>query len=474
MIDIRIEGESVDLFNGTRLTLEGFNPMLDFTKVPGSRVYGFSLPDTPKNRRILGFFNQAQIPYVNRKFYAEKYVNSQLIERGYVMIQDAPAGSYNLYFTQNLGEVFGDLQTALLPDINLGSMVLPATLETNPDLATASAVFPMIENPAMYGNQGVGGFNGIINRFDNGQYDTVGRVPMMPLQWLLNAFGELTGWQFGGSFLQDADIRRLLLYNLYSLDGPGGSVNTITFQNHLPLLTFPGMVMALRQLFNLYIEFDVRRKVASMDLVDDLLKAEVKLDWSAKVAPEHTKVPDLQNRLELSYNIDTNDAFMKPIPAEFDKYTTAETAQTLGGSVTPIRSAFSTLLTNPATGLAMTSQPGISPNNKDNTNPTGPKLLFFNGLVDGKPVATNASGGKALTWSGPGNLVDTYWRQFERFKANTFLIRKAVVWTPADLAQFRFRNKVHIRGVNYMVGSYKAVLGVDANVIPAELELWKI
>jgi lipoate-protein ligase B len=56
----------------------------------------------------------------------------------------------------------------------------------------------------------------------------------------------------------------------------------------------------------------------------------------------------------------------------------------------------------------MTSQPGISVNNKENNNRPTPKVLFWNGLVDGKPVATNSRNGKALTWHGPGNLVNTY------------------------------------------------------------------
>lgn len=475
MTDIRIDGESVDLTPGTKLVLEGFNPLLDFNTVRGSRVYGFTIPDTPKNRRILGFVNQAQIPYKNRKFYCEKYVNSQLIERGFVVIQDAPAGSYNLYFTQNLGEIFGDLQTRPLPEINFGSLALPPALVANPELATASVVFPSIENPAMYGNQGVGGFVGVINRFSAGAYDPAGRVPMVLVKWLMEAFGELTGWGFTGSFLQDPDLSRLLLYNLYSLDGISGPAASINYQNHLPDMTFGGMVLAFRQLFNLFLDFDVRRKVLTMDFGDDILGAEVTLDWSAKVAVGHTKVPDLQNRLELSYNIDNNDALFKPIPEAFDKYTTAETVNTAGGSVTPIRSAFSTLQTNPATGLAMTSQPGISVFNKDNTNRPLPKVLFWNGLnPDGLPVASHTRNGKALAWHGAGNLVDTYWRGFERFKANTFLIRKDVALTPADLATFRFRNKVHIRGVNYIVGSYKALLGENKNVVPAELELWKV
>ena len=470
MVDIRLDGQSVDLLANTTLTLEAFNPMLDFNTVQGSRVYSFSLPDTPKNRRILGFFNESQVAYKNRKFYCEKYINSQLIERGYVMIQDAPPGSYNLYFTQNLGEAFGDYQTKLLSEISFGSIVAPVSPVVNPDILTASTFFPTIENAGFYGNQAVSGFSGSINNYSGGVFDAVGRVPMMPLRWLFSQFGSLTNWTFSGNFLTDPDLKRLLLYNLNSLDG----LANLTYQNHLPDMTFPDVLKELRKLFNLYLDFDVRRKTLDIDFIDTILKADVKLDWTAKVAKGQVKTPDLQNRLELSYVIDGNDALLKPIPAAFDKYSTPEAGNAIGGSVTPIVSAFSTLQTNSVSGFAATSQAGISPNNKDNANRPTPKLLFWNGLVGGKPNATNSRSGKTLAWRGSGNLVDNYWSQFERFKVNSFKITKAAVLTPADLAQFSFKNKVHICGVNYVVGSYKAVLGADEKIIPAELELWKV
>ncbi|WP_138993974.1 hypothetical protein [Larkinella sp. C7] len=471
MVDIRIDGYSVDMTPGTRLTLERFNPMLNFTSVQGSRVYGFSLPDTPLNRRVLGFVNQAQVPYKNRRFYCEKYVNTQLVERGYVKVQDVPAGSYNLYFTQNLGEIFGDLQNVLLPDIDFGTVPAPVAPTLAANHLTDAVAFPMIENPGFYGNNaGVVGFNNAMNRVSAGEMDTKARVPMVFLSWLFEQFGQKVGWQFGGTFLEDPDVLRLLLFNLYSLDDQP----TIQYRNHLPELTFPGLLIALRQLFNLYLDFDVRRRVCTLDYTDDILKAPTVLDWTAKAEPTHTKLPELQNRLELSYDIDGNDALMKPIPADFDKYTTAETPATAGGSLVPIRSRFGTLQTNSATGLAMTSQPGISLYNKDSAARGLPRLLFWNGVIDGKPIATHAIGDRRLVWNGAGNLVDRHWRMFERFKANTFLIRKILYLTPADLATFRFRNKVHIRGVNYLIGSMKAVLGADENIIPAEVELWKV
>ncbi|MFD1143449.1 hypothetical protein ACFQ4C_20150 [Larkinella insperata] len=125
MFDIRIEGYSVDLKPGTQITLEKYNPMLDFATVQGSRVNSFTLPDTPLNRRILGYFYDPQVGYTNRRYYCEKYVDSQVIEQGYVKIQQSAAGETTLYFTQNLGEIFGDLQGLALSEIGFGQLALP-------------------------------------------------------------------------------------------------------------------------------------------------------------------------------------------------------------------------------------------------------------------------------------------------------------------------------------------------------------
>ena len=54
MIDIRIEGESLDLFPDTAYTLERYSPLFDFETIQGTRVYPFSVPSTPRNRTILG------------------------------------------------------------------------------------------------------------------------------------------------------------------------------------------------------------------------------------------------------------------------------------------------------------------------------------------------------------------------------------------------------------------------------------
>ncbi|MGA0558274.1 hypothetical protein ACO2Q8_16565 [Larkinella sp. VNQ87] len=469
MFDIRIEGYSVDLNPGTQITLEKYNPLLDFETVQGARVNSFTLPDTPMNRRILGYFYDPQVGYTNRRYYCEKYVDSQVVEQGYVKIQQSAANETTLYFTQNLGEIFGDLQGRMLSEINFAPMAVPASPVAAANHLTDAFCFPSIENPGFYGNQA---FSGVMNQYNSGTstYAADARVPHFFLRWVLEQFGQKSGWSFHGDFLADPDLSRLVLANLYSLDG----ATAIFPANHLPDLTAGGLLIELRKLFNLFLDFDVRRKVLDIGFAEEILKAPCLLDWTSKASQAHTKTPETVNRLELGYELDGNDALMKPIPAEMDKYTTAETAANEGGSVLPIRSRLSTYLKNPVSGLAKTSQPGISPNNKDSQNRGTPKVLFWNGLIGGKPTATHTSGPRSLIWNGANSLVDVGYRRFERFKESTFRLNKVVALTPADLATFSFRNKVHIKGVNYLVGSIKLALMKDQRVTPAEVELWRV
>lgn len=295
MIDIRIDGESADLLPTTNIILERFNPLLDFEKIQGSRVYGFDLPDTPTNRRLLGYFYQDQEGYKSRKFRCEKYVGGQRIEDGYVMVQDAKESGFALYFTQDLNAIFGDYQQVPLSQLSLGNEAVAAQPVAAANHLTDRYCYPTIQNSAFYGNQAVAGFNGLVNEYSNASYNSVARVPMPFLRWIVSQFSALTGWSFVGDFWKDADLQKLILFNLFGLDG----LAAIEAKNHLPGLTMPQLIMDLRKLFNLYLEFDLARKVCTMDFAESVLAGGDVVDWTDKANPTHTKLPELVNRLEL-------------------------------------------------------------------------------------------------------------------------------------------------------------------------------
>ena len=59
-------------------------------------------------------------------------------------------------------------------------------------------------------------------------------------------------------------------------------------------------------------------------------------------------------------------------------------------------------------------------------------------------------------------------------KATTFSLKQGVFLSPANLARFSFRRKVHIRGVNYMVGSLRAGISMTKETVPVEVDLWRV
>ncbi|OIN61159.1 hypothetical protein [Arsenicibacter rosenii] len=467
MLDIRLEGESVDIKPGTQLVLERFNPMFDFDTIQGAKVLDFNLPDTPANRRILGYAHLPQAGNPRRRWYCEKYLSTNLIERGFIKLREVNP-EFNLYFTQNLGELFGDYQDVLLSEmLELGSEAAPAAPVADPDLTTAKYCLPSVLNPSFYGNVAVAGYDGIMNQYASG-YMTNARVPMFFVRWVLARIGQLTGWTFRGDWWDSNVGQRLIFYNLHSLD----QAATMTYCNHLPPISPRNLLKEIRKMFNLYLDFDVRRKVITMDFVDDVLRQPTLYNWTEKGDPRHTKLPDLHGRLELSFDIDQNDATMKPLPLELDKYTTPETAENEGGALIPVKCAFSTLLTDGGSGFAHTDQQGYSPLNKDSKPVATARFLIWNGMQNGAPRATASDGNMILNWSGANGLAKKYWRVYEGFRSRTFALKKMLYLSPADLASFSMRQKIHVRGVDYVIGDMKAGIS-DSNLIPCETTLWR-
>lgn len=464
MLDIRLNGESVDRLPGSELVLERFNPLFSFDTVMGSRVYDFKLPDTPTNRRILGHPHHAQTMSNNRKYFAEKYQFGSLVEQGTVQVRES-SPEYSLYFTQDLGQMFGDYQQRLLSElVELGSEPVPVNPALAPTLDVSKFCFPTILNPSFYGNATVAGFQGRVNHYQNGAYNVNARIPQFFAKWVLTRIGELSGWSFTGTWWQSEHARRLLLFNLYSLDG----ATTITYANHLPAIRARDLILELRKAFNLYIDVDVRNRVITLDNGDEVLLRDTTQDWTDKAVGEYVKLPDGQGRMAFSSAIASNDATLKPVPGLLEPYITPGTE----GTLIEVKSGFSSLLTDATTGLPKTDMAGYSPLNKESKGDSANRLLYYIGTLNSTPVAGNTYTTSTLGWTGPNGLVSQYWKQYEAFRLRTHQIRRGLWLNQADMAMFSFRNKVHIRGVDYVVGSLKVALGDEA-VSKAEAELWR-
>lgn len=462
MYQLRIDGYPVQTPPDIRVTLEKYNPAFDFGQIRGSKTTDFSLPVVPVNQKIFAWYENPQMGFNNQVLKAEKYADGQLIEQGFVALREATNSIYTIYFTQNLGEIFGPYQSVLLNLLPLGSEPVP-TPSPEADHLVDQYAWPTVINPSFYGTNIQEGYSGAMNDYDpeTGLFNPHARVPMLYLNFVLKKVADLCGFTFTGDFFTHPVLSRLIIYNTFSLDDAA----QLTYANHLPELTIPDLLKELRNLFNLYLDFDVTRRILRIDFNEDLMALPTKINWTGKANPFHKRTPVLTTRLQLDWHLDAGDELMKIIPEDFLKYQSPSS-----GDLYEIKSKFSSLVSDPETGLARAQQAGITPRFNQLNQKFGSRLLLWNGTEDGIPKATNAHGEYRLAWHGANNLKVKFWQRFEAWRANTFKLSKRILLNAGDLAAWNFKSKVHINGVDYYVDSLTPSLPIDEETT---VELWK-
>jgi hypothetical protein len=453
MFQIRINGQRLDLNPNQTIVLERYNPILDFDVVRGAKVLDYNVPFSSTNDRIFGHARNPQVQFRNEVFFCEKYEGSELLERGYVYLLSVSNAGYNISYSQNLGEIFGDYQRLPLNQIDLGGEVIPGSFTAAADPLTAAYCLPVVKNAAFYGTAPPVGFTGEMNSYDAGVYlANSPRVPMLFLRWVFKQIELLCNFKIQGEFLDDPIMQRLVLVNTFSLDG----ATEISYSNYLPEITIPELLKELRKLFNLGLFFDVRNRILTIRYVDNLLQQEPTINWSKKFAAVPNRAPETARRLELDWEVDGGDGRVKVRPTGYELY------QSLGDSpLFPIKSKFSTLDMDAGSGLPIMEQAGITPTNNQMNNKFTPRLLFWNGIVGGKPVATTAQGDYRLAWHGTNNLVSTFWSEYESFRARTDRRLLYGDLTASDVARIDLHRtagdplKVHIQGRTYVIGSQR-------------------
>ncbi|WP_375445747.1 hypothetical protein [uncultured Fibrella sp.] len=467
-VDIRIDGRSVDLAAGATLGLKLTNPHFDFERVVSNTATMPGFPLTRTNQQIFGYWEQPQAigaagGILSRR-RLEHYYNGQLIREAQFLLTEAGPGGYAGQMVEPLGEFFGDWQNKLLTELDFGTLPVPAVIPAagiNLE-GQLAVVFPTIINPDFYGTQGAGaGYGGRMNPYSGGVYQMNGGaasgplVPMVMLKWLLRKLALATNTTIDGDFLDHPAYSQLLLYNTRALDGAA----TITINRHLPVMTPVELILEIRKLFCLQLDFDLVNGRLSMNFFQDAIAEGAVLDWSSKLAGRMVKTPEPNKRLKLGYDLDGGDALMKDKPSLLADYETAGTS-----TFATIKSQFSTLLTDNATypdvgPLATTSQPGITVQFGQLSNTFTPRLLFWN-PVDGLPKAHNALAGFGLYWNGLAGLYTNHWRELEAMRQAQFWAKASLNLTETDLAGLKWHRKVHINGVNYFVVTVEVTLPI--------------
>lgn len=458
MLEIRINGHSIDLARDTPTSFEKLNPYFTYEDIYTDKVSVPAIPLSQKNRRIFGYIDLPALGSDLPRFQIQKFYNGQLIHEGLALVTDIGASTLQLTAVQPIGEFFGDYQFMRLADIDFGTLPVPGVLTpVISDAGMQAFAFPTIVNPDYYGTNGPAiSYSGKVNDYASGSYAASGpKCPMPFLRYVLKKIADVTGVTFTGTFLADPACVSGLLYNTRALDGAG----VITLSRHLPELTLIGLFIELRKYLNLSFTFDTVNRVLQIDRTDDILRAAATEDWSYKLVKGARKIPERNRRLQLSMTLDGGDQAVKDKPAELADFLTPEFADDL--SIAKLQTSFSTLTTDIASGLATAKQTGCTAEFGQLTATWAPRLLFWNGLVGGKPKAGNTLGGQTLFWVGAGGVVERYWTVTEAFRRQMCYLDAQLILTESDIALLDFRKPVHINGMNYFIVRVAGNLPID-------------
>lgn len=448
---------------GANITLERHNPLTDGGAIRGTRILDFTLPACNINNRVFAYANVPGVPLSRTKLECQLELDGIEIDRGYLLLKDiTPQGSYVVQFTSAFGDLWGQYTATKLNALPLGSVAVPGSPVANPTVGTALMAFPKIANSAFYGTNS---YSGYMNNYATGTYGSGPLVPMFFVSKVLELIGTLTGVTFAGDIMTNTAMQRLIFYNTQSLD----TLSTITYAKHLPEMTISELIMGLCAHFNMVPWIDARQKLVTINFADSILAQAPVLNLSRQLPELIGRNPSTANRLNLIHTLDTGDALHKTTPATLQEYTAPVNPELVEGpnSLYTIKSPFSTL--SISGGLPITEQVGISPNYNQGTQKFGPRLLFWEGLTGGLPVASDIYGSHTLRLSQPELVVGpiaptTYYTNTEAYIANTYAVAVSTQLNAKQLATLDHHRHqganavVYAQGQHYLVGAQRIQL----------------
>jgi hypothetical protein len=158
-MEVKINGKLMTSRGGSEFELALKNPMFSYEEVAGSKVYSIKVDDTEENRLAFGNVQSPLVRLGNISYTTEITRGNSTIEKGFSIIKDAK-NDFDLAFTSNYAEIFGEYKNISLQEIDFGSLVF-GTTEINASLSNTAAVngwvLPMVRNPSFYESGNVPG-----------------------------------------------------------------------------------------------------------------------------------------------------------------------------------------------------------------------------------------------------------------------------------------------------------------------------
>jgi|GEM_PF-2155326 len=455
MIGFRVQEEWLD-YNAT-LGLEIRSPLFETDSVPGTKSYPTPFADTPRNRRLLRFPARRSrqvgpVPPVP----ADCYLGGTLWRRGLLRYKNYDSGK-NEY--QYQFEADADALATQIDGVTLPALALPTIATPLQALTDDYALFP-VRNTTFYPAEKAPQWGKVVNYYNEaGQFEAntfftkFTHTPFPRVVALLRRMLGQFGYSVVGSWVEDAEIQRLVCYSTRSLDEVQGfgSAASVGLATLLPDVRVADLLIALQQIFCLGYLFNPVRKELTIRPLRDIIADQAYLDRRARAAWRDVSADS--DGFTLGFTADGGDELLK-------NFTWPEVR--LGNGKEVLRAGADTLrmVSEPdpnAPGrqwlVPAAEQAGCSDRAglEMQDNSLGHlRFLFYRGMqADSNGVlyplgsagtinyAGQQVGNYALAWDGPNGLYEQWHRGWLAFRANARIEERVV---PLTLAEFKALN----------------------------------
>jgi hypothetical protein len=487
MVGFELNSTFLMLDPATVVGIERVNSILEPGFLPGDVILSVRFPKVGVNQMAFGFAEELAITTRTRLWEdVHCYLHNILWQRGTLKLRDVQPDYYEMSFHTGNGELQLKLENRMMPGLNLGTEAVD--LQTVAVYPTVNHIFFPLKNIDFYfGNND--DFKGYVNYYNGGAFATnattndYNRVPFPFLLYVLDkTFVELGYYGIAGTWTTDADIKKVVIYNNYSLDELTGALNTfssdVVYNRHVPNVSIGDFIIDVAIFFG--IMFVPNEKTGYVDIVriKDVLNATAfsKVTAGRDVAFSPNEADGYlfrQMQDDMDVSLEKNKDWL---------------TEEVGNEKELVETQASTVNTIDETDtinardwvIPEVQQPGVSAAfdlGIDNRAPL--RFMIYNGeqddsLSDSYPQGSYATPTMSLRWEGTEGLVATNYTEWMAFKDKTIAVERELRMTITDFLTMDIAEQVMADRLKYLFGRVSAEVSFANGIGAVQARMYKV
>jgi hypothetical protein len=344
MLGIKVNNEFLDLLPGTTLDTEQNNPFLQFNdEIVGEYSLPIEVVANAKNLRLLNYAGLIQSKIDKKGIDAQVYhegfqhsIGKLKVEKPTIHLNNGKRGRISCYYLMGISSFYQDAKNQRLKEINAGGV----RTFTNDNFNRAGSGFwghihKVVDAPAGYGTSGYDyAFYPVLNneygRNPSVQFEVMNSMeytggvlhfatvssdnirpnaicPFPYVKYVLQKAVESCGWRIEGDILNDPQFCKATMVNSLSINWAYGlefgtlhihihSPVKFNLADHLPDISIPEFLIALKNRFGWWYDFDKKNKTIKIKPLINVAQSNIK-DLSKYANPVVTKKVNTEKKV---------------------------------------------------------------------------------------------------------------------------------------------------------------------------------